>query len=1020
MAEFGIKGPLVGSTVSAQIRTRSTGRALLDIDQTNWGVIPEEPTPPVGATLEVDVDLGVVHPIPFSAFGGNVVSASIVEQPEAVPVHVSVLDGNILINSVDWPEVRQDTTRKKDENGKDIFTLYAGSDQDDVTFNPLTYMVNKKEKSAPGFSFTFRVLVTRSGEDPVTVKVTATPVAHLTLSGWSAGRGYKLAVDENDATLLEPGERHADIYVSLSAAAYSKDDVISEIGSWLEVGQVEHYIATQLTPGGGNVSGHEVAYNPMTYYGSQAKPFLPDAVKGIVSELLNSHGFDTVYLHYERGYDYSAVPKAFAAFPGGQGILHPNAILAWGEGDQPVMYRTFINGSVKKHGLILRDMAFTFPSEVGGGGVSDLLVENCTSLAKIYLYGQHLGEVPRVTVRNCILPQAFDPSEVKDGFWPGNYRPSNLKPGGGCNGIIIQGNFIAWGGAGPEYLNTLGPDGVPSKDDTYGYEQIGSDPRWGLNGFATPGPNLLTHPIYFDSFTRHILFRDNFVFGSGGSLIQLRGGAVMRQCAFTYGNQAFMFGQGTFDNYAPTQFPDRADGHRSLGQDVVITHAGFMDGPNAGNAMNWGLQVSAPLVPLERCLVLHDLNPNDPSDASRLTSDWNGDLHNRADGLVYARGSYGSGAPFEHWKGRERDIAISWGEQTYNPDGLDLSDVNDATIFRWYDAKRGNAPDTTTDIMEIYWWLREHEGPEIQALVRDFIAFMQAPLGIAPAWRTSAGPCSFVPDLAEDGCRWDNPNNWGGDLIPGSFAADTAALGGHKVFFQDHTLTVAGLDLGAGGHVHAVNGRLNVSAAPTCTGGGAITTDESGQVWIGGYVGTAPLALTVKGGRFANTGTFSGPADIRIDGSTDPHGVAEFLCAYGEASMTIRSGRSMEIMGGGPRVGFDGLDGAQARLSFEGGAELRFVAENGRLATIREFRSGVNGTQATDVVSSVDLGGAALVLDLTGVTAGSHVLIAADSVTGSFGSVSGAIDPGLDATVAVSATSVSLTVTAGSGRIVLA
>ncbi|MBL3571898.1 hypothetical protein BV509_07165 [Rhodovulum sulfidophilum] len=59
-------------------------------------------------------------------------------------------------------------------------------------------------------------------------------------------------------------------------------------------------------------------------------------------------------------------------------------------------------------------------------------------------------------------------------------------------------------------------------------------------------------------------------------------------------------------------------------------------------------------------------------------------------------------------------------------------------------------------------------------------------------------------------------------------------LNGHKVFFQDRTLTVAGLALGAGGHLHAVNGRLNVSAAPVRPGGGARTTDESGQVWIAG------------------------------------------------------------------------------------------------------------------------------------------------------------------------------------------
>ncbi|RBO53189.1 hypothetical protein DSD19_10590 [Rhodovulum sp. BSW8] len=984
MAKFDIKGPTSGSTVRFALRRSGSTASLVEVSRTDWAVPDGSGGGDGGlpSVLALEAEAGVVSRIPLSTLG-QISGVEIASQPGLG--HVSLSGTDILINLVD-----EETA------------------------------IGEVVAAPTGTPFGFDLLVSESGKAPVTMAVTVTPIRHKTLCGWSCGRGIKLAVDSNDATVLEPGETHADIYVSLSASAYDKTAVIAEVGSWLMANRVDDYIAAQITPGGGDILGHAVSHNPTTYFGSRAKPLMPDDAKDIVAQLASTHGFETVHIHYERGYDYSG--NKGAAVVGGAGLLHPHAVLAWGEGSRPILGGAKFNGSIKMHGLVMRGLEFPMGDGVESAAGSNVIIEDCAIPGLVYFYGNDGTYPARFTVRNSILPQAFDTSGLdpaNPSFWKGNYRPSCIKPGGGSNGIMIQGNFVAWGGAGPEYLNTFGPDGVPSKDDAYGYEQIGSDPRWGLNGFATPGPNLLTHPIYFDSFTRHILMRDNFVFGSGGSLIQLRGGAVMRNCAFTWGNQMFAFGKGLFDNYGDTVHPDYADGHRSLGQDVVVTHAGYLDGPNAGNALSEGVKVAAPLVAFDRFLVLHDLNPNDPADQGRLVSDWNGDIHARKDGLIYHDEEFGPGGIFEHYRGRERQTLAYWGTQTHNPDSLDLSNVSDATIFRWYDAQRGNAPDTTTDILDVYWWLREHEGPEITALVRSFIAFMQAPMGIAPTWRTSAAACSFVPDLAEDGCRWDNPNNWGGDLIPGSFAGDTVTLNGHKVFFQDHTLTVAGLDLGAGGHLQAVNGRLNVSAAPVCTGGGALTTDESGQVWVKGYQGAAPLAVTVKGGRFANTGTFSGPADIHVDGSTDPHGKAEFLCAHGAAAMTVRSGRKMEIVGSGPRVGFDGTGGAQARLSFESGAVLSFVAENGRLATIREFRSGVNGTAAPDVVSTVALGGATLALDLTGVAAGSHVLVAADSVTGSFGSVSGKIDPGLDATVSVLANGVGLTVTAGSGRIVL-
>ncbi|MBL3594283.1 hypothetical protein JMM63_01615 [Rhodovulum sulfidophilum] len=1000
MAKMKFKGIPVGEKVTMTVRD-SAGNTLVTAQSPAWA---QSTTPAeVPGQVNTAADLGIVSSIPFNAIAANIEAVEVLTQPSYG--HVSVVGTSVLVNTVDVPEIRAVTTEP--------VVLRTPE-------NPLSKMVNNLVKSTDPITFTLRV--TQAGQSPQDVTVVCRIDAHLSLSGWSCGRGMKLAVDNNDETVLEPGEKHFDLYVSLSPAAYTRADIMTEIGGNTISGKVDDYIVAQLTPGGATISGVTIAYDPINYYGSQAKPVRPIAAAGLVTELLEEHGFDTVHIHYERGYDYST-DRGAANF-GKAGLLHPNAVLAWGEGAKPIVPRARFNGNTKKHGMVFRGVQFPLGQGLGGSGGTNVIVENCLVPAMIYFYGQDaFGYPARFTVRNSILPHSFAVEDVRDGtpdYWAGDYRPACIKPGGGSNGIIIEGNFLALGAFAPDFALDNGADGLPGPDDVYPFIDVGSDSRWGLNGFSTPGPNLLAHPMYCDTYTRHIQIRKNFIFGSGGSLIQLRGGAVMYDCAFTWGNQTFSVGPGTFNNYSSEVFDDRNDGHKSWLHDVVLTHAGYHDGPQAGNALSEGIVVGSALTSLDRVVILHDIDPNNPADADRLVSSWNGASHGRKSGFKYSA-AYEAGGKFENYHGRERDlVCANWGSvenPDYNPGSLDLSNINNATLFRWYDAQRGNAPDTTTDPLDIYWWLRGHEGPEIKALVRSFVTFMQAPLGIVPTWRTSASGCSFVPDLAEDGCRWDNTNNWGRDLIPGSFAGDTAALNGHKVFYQLDTLTVAGLDLGAGGHLHAVNGRLNVSAAPVCTGSGAITVDESGQVWVNGYTDTDPLTVTVKGGRFANTGTFSGPADIHVDGSTDPYGKAEFLCAYGAASMTVTSGRKMEIVGSGPRVGFDGTGGMQARLSFESGAVLSFVAKEGRLATIREFRSGVNGTATPDVVSTVALGGAALMLDLTGVAVGSHVLVSVDNVIGTFGSITGKIDPRLDATVTVTAKGVSLSIGSGSGQI---
>jgi hypothetical protein len=122
-------------------------------------------------------------------------------------------------------------------------------------------------------------------------------------------------------------------------------------------------------------------------------------------------------------------------------------------------------------------------------------------------------------------------------------------------------------------------------------------------------------------------------------------------------------------------------------------------------------------------------------------------------------------------------------------------------------------------------------------------------------------------------------------------------------------------------------------------------------------------------------------------------------------------------------IGFDGQGSGPVGLVLEPAARFEVVADSGGIGTIAEYRSGRHGESEPDVVSSVTLGGADLEIDLTafvGTTSSPWTLAAADSISGTFGTVTA---PGLgssrDLTVTVTGTSVTVAVTAGRGGISL-
>ena len=226
-------------------------------------------------------------------------------------------------------------------------------------------------------------------------------------------------------------------------------------------------------------------------------------------------------------------------------------------------------------------------------------------------------------------------------------------------------------------------------------------------------------------------------------------------------------------------------------------------------------------------------------------------------------------------------------------------------------------------------------------------------------------------------------------------AGDRVDLGGNHVQYGG-TTRLDGLDLG-GGALHVNSGKLSIDGTLASTGAaGLIQTLNAGQFWTDGYAGAQRLTIDVDGGRFANTGAVTGKTLLQAsDGQT--------LLATSGASYTLGTGSTLVVEGSEARIGFDGPGAGTARLTMTDNSTLVFKGDAGGFSTIEEFRSGAWDQAGSPVNSSVTLDGT-LRVDLSGYAggAGSHKLIAADELMGSFDEIKFVgLGGGLDADLVV-------------------
>ena len=556
--------------------------------------------------------------------------------------------------------------------------------------------------------------------------------------------------------------------------------------------------------------------------------------------------------------------------------------------------------------------------------------------------GVNIQQVDGFTLRDSDLAHITNPLQT-DGYWAGGGTAVFSKE---ASGILMEGNIFHHNGWEDDYL---------------------------LDGSTTGGvpPSMLAHGVYLQNTTLDVTARDNIVSQSSSVGVQFRGGAFIEDNVFVDNNVAVNMMGGIYEAKG-----DGPIGNFTFFTDNLITSGAHKNTDIGMGGLTVGVDVKAINTTLLDNIIAHLADPDNPEELAQKTV-----TH---DPLTIRNGVAYDDTIIYNWTGGGW---INPSKITDNGKVTDTARADQTTIQNFAADVLGKDKATIAELMDAIL------ADKVSVTADDIIDYFQAGFGVAASGDGSATEHRFIPNALADGIRWDNRINWSHEELPD--AGDSVDLGGNHVQYGG-TTRLADLDLG-GGALHVNSGKLSVDGTLASTGAaGLIQTLNAGQFWTDGYAGAQRLTIDVDGGRFANTGAVTGKTLLQAsDGQT--------LLATSGASYTLGTGSTLVVEGSEARIGFDGPGAGTARLTMTDNSTLVFKGDAGGFSTIEEFRSGAWDQAGSPVTSSVTLDGT-LRVDLSGYAggAGSHKLIAADELMGSFDEIKFVgLGGGLDADLVV-------------------
>lgn len=809
--------------------------------------------------------------------------------------------------------------------------ILSGLDYGNVTVNPDNTLAVVLTGTTQSDDMTFSVEVTNA-DGNVQQQDISLDVSDITQgNGWGLGKFYMLEVDTNGDVIVEHGENHREVYVSNSEDALSLSDIAALEG--LNVS---------------NITRDWLVKNPE--YGSNPDMALdPEAGMELWYEISNKvAGPNSNWLLFERGYEYDLDGRVIANGAQGESELHPQLLTAYGDGSDPVI-NTLVNvyrdpsENVVVQGLDLTDGAKLLTASnmifddisIGGDGATSFSVNT--------------GE--GITLRNSDIVDNYHLEPVNGGdTWTASPNRVSSVFISGSDSVLVEGVFVDHTGW------------------QEGYDAINA------SGDSPQPPSYYSQNFYIQKNNLDVTFRDNISMRSASMGAQIRSGGMIEDNVFIDNNGAVNF-FGGWENTNTGVYM----GNYTLFTDNVVTSGQHLASATHQGAMTFGVDVAGSLPSLVDNIITHMANPDDPEELASIEVEQKAIKYSSITDETY----YDDTIVY-NWVGpRETEDPTRVKSVDRNVDDLD-EDLLDQTTIQQFTAQLLGQETATIEDLANYLRTQDETGSLDNQVDADLIIdFFQTGFGLTPDLRAEAEEIRFIPNDLADGVRWDNRLNWSSEDLPGTQDGDSVLLGGNWVEYGG-TTRLDGLHFGEGGKLNVTHGYLEVEGRLAVGEVGAeLNIDNAGQFWTNGYADKDLLDINAAGGRFANTGLFSGTSDLDVSDN------AQAILASDDADFLLGAGSRLTLTGDDTRVGFDGDQGGTGVLLMSDLSELNFIAEDNGLSTIREFYSGHYDDDGAGIQSGVNLGMTALTLDLsdTNGAARSHTLIEVDELIGSFGGI---------------------------------
>ena len=709
-----------------------------------------------------------------------------------------------------------------------------------------------------------------------------------------------------------------------------------------------------------NVTGEWLADHG-GYGHTEGTALAEDAAIALWGELNPRDSTSSNHLLFERGYEYTEFRDRDTLERGvsGEDELNPILIGAWGDGDKPYLENGFYQSNGGEN-VVVQDIHFDGFKWQGDG--ANVLLDNITVTGDPL----ELQRIDGITLRNSDITDVHLEQSRDGGDWDGSADRESGLFGNFNDGLLLENNL--W--------------------DLNGWE-LGYDP--GHDGNDGHPPSIYNHNVYLGDDNTDVTVRDNISARGASTGLLIRTGGFIEDNVTIDNNIGITNlggnykGAGHVDNY-------------SLFNGNLVTSAGHKEAQYT-TGRPYGLRDEGLDSTLIDNIVTHLANPDDPDEFAEKTL--------TQEGLITFDPYYDDTILF-NWRGSDPT-----GRTTeLNADHLDADILNDTTIQNFAAELLGQDNATIADLLE---HLRAQEAGEIPVTVDNhtILRYFQDGFGIDADIRTEAQTLRFEPDDLGDGIRWDNRLNWDTEDLPGEiFVEDSVDLGGNNVVFGSNT-AIDTLEIGEDGELRAYGGKLTVNGGIIGHGDAELNLNNAGQVWADGGHADELEITTDDSARFVNTGAFSGASLTARDGQA--------ILASDNAEFDLEDGDVLEIHGDA-KVGFDGEDGGLAILDLHEGATVLYGSDDGTLGEVGEFRSGAFG-DTPDVLSGIDLGGAALEIELGGISAAQNgttlQLMSADELIGVFddAAISGLGGRNAEIIINYEDDTVKLALTNGSGNV---